>query len=321
MYLETARLLHSDIETFESCVVEALSTRGRSLRGGLLSDLRVASFLKCASRTAARLVVVYADENGALAAEVSALRGGGANTGAALEVFFERLADVTRFSNAVPDDDAGGEGAGVVADAEAAALVELAAFTADEVYGRFIDLTTEFEVWANLPLVKDSRSRAAGGILGGALVEWSRVDYSNWLRRIADAHTALPIAGCRATKSYRKHATALTSRLLRHWCRSHPLIDGRDVLELWAKDWEAVGGPAAAAAAAAGAGAGAGAVEVTGAGAATQGVVNGEGGGGQDGDDYEERLHGRSRDARRVGPRRCYCRALRAWLERGRHTG
>lgn len=185
------------------------TARGHTER--LAQAHRVRGALDKLQAAAGRLSSIYADADGARAAEVSALRG----EGDGVATFLERLAELRAFharfpdaepgpGTADPDAPIGGEDAAAGADP---ALTTSAApppdFSGEEAGGRCLDLVAFHRAWVNNP---------AFGAAG---------EYTGYVRGLA-AFGRVP-RPARRSRAWRDYLGALLSYLESFYDRAHPL--------------------------------------------------------------------------------------------------
>ena len=168
-------------------------------------------------------------------------------------------------------DDGGDAVARVLAGAAgtveaAAAAAVLGAFSPVEMYGRYVDAAPSFLEWTNLPGVREARADALGltappiaalpttaaaaSAPDGPSVPAgiATLDYTSWLKRLTEAHAALPHR-TKVTRAYRKYIAAFATYLSSLLARTHPLVDARELADDAAREfaaaWRGGGGGAA----------------------------------------------------------------------------
>jgi splicing factor 3A subunit 3 len=202
-----------------------------------------------AQRAAGEVAALLRDPNGRLRAEVDGMAAGGAGQGAAAEgeeasdplaLFYARLEEVR----------AGHRGAALAvesaeraarAGAAAAGEAALASFSAEELYGRYVDLAPLFEEFSNLPSVRDARFAAASGgrsaVTEPDVMDAALADYPAFLSKLLDLHLGLPHR-VKASRSYRRYTPSLARYLFAFLNRRSPFLEPAEVLRGWAADFD-----------------------------------------------------------------------------------
>ena len=218
----------------------------------------------------ARLLALYSDGDGALADTIATMSGRhGEGGGDLLSQFSTKLGEVAGYhrkysagADWASTSAAAGAGAadGAHAHRPATALAAAAvidSFSAEELFGKYVDMAPLFEQWANLPGVKEARAAVAAGARGepAGVVSPSapiaptlaRQDYVGYLKRFNESHLALP-QRTRFSRQYRKYVGDLAEYLLVFFSKTNPLVEPGEVLEAITRDfeeaWTAGGGQA-----------------------------------------------------------------------------
>jgi splicing factor 3A subunit 3 len=174
MVLEEQRGLHEDLERLEqaiadrviddpknvSCTSTQYSTKltRPQIRERLNRDHQVASFLDRIHDQSQRLLAIYKDSDGSLAAEVQKL-----STGDPFEAFYREYGEIKAFHQRYPNEPvenlerAYKRRAGPGPDGEPVPLETDSMFTGEEGNGRFFDLTQPHDRFINLPGVRGAR--------------------------------------------------------------------------------------------------------------------------------------------------------------------
>lgn len=200
---------HEDIERLERAIVRDYFSPARGHGERLAQAHRVRGMLDKLQAAAGRLRAIYADDNGARAAEVAALRGEGDGVG----TFLDRLADLRAFHARFPDAEPGpgteDPDAPIGADAAGGppppptSSSAPPAFSGEEAGGRCLDLHAHHRAWVNNP---------AFGPAG---------EYTAYVRGLA-AFGAVP-RPARRSAAWRAYLSSLLSYLEGFYDRAHPL--------------------------------------------------------------------------------------------------
>jgi splicing factor 3A subunit 3 len=241
MVLEEQRGLHEDLERLEQAIADrviddprnvspasamAPKTHTSQIRERLNRDHQVANFLDRIHDQSQRLVAIYKDSEGSLAAEVQKL-----STGEPFEAFYREYNEIKAFHQRYPNEPvenleraykrrvAGPDGEPVPMETDAM-------FTGEEGNGRFFDLTQPHDRFINLPGVRGAR----------------RLTYLQYL----DAFDAFAPPGCpvkrsdKMTDDYFSYLGMLAEYLESFLRRIRPLDDLDRLLATFDADFEKV---------------------------------------------------------------------------------
>ncbi|KAK8245851.1 splicing factor 3a subunit 3 [Phyllosticta capitalensis] len=156
MILEEQRLLHEDIERLEQAIAERTLEQPKNIRERLNRDHQIANFLNRIQHQSARLLQIYADDDGQRLREIQTI-----STGDPFEEFYKEYSSIKDFHKRYPNEPAEnleraykrrahGEPEPMRVDATKM-------FTGEEGFGRFFDLNLLHETYLNLPGVKNTR--------------------------------------------------------------------------------------------------------------------------------------------------------------------
>lgn len=153
MLLENQRSIHEDLERLEQAITERVGEDSRNIKDRLNRDHQIDRFLTRIQEQSKRLLDIYRDRDGALAAEKQTL-----SAGDPFEDFYKQYEQIKEFHRRYPNEPVENleraykrrkpdEGEVIVSDIDNL-------FTGEESNGRFLDLITLHEDYLNLPDVK-----------------------------------------------------------------------------------------------------------------------------------------------------------------------
>jgi hypothetical protein len=264
--LERMRVLHEEIETLEKAAVTCWQSKSKAVAPTLQAELRAAAYIRRVQTLSAQLTHMYADTDGSKKVELASLSITGPE---GMGAFYEKLKDIhaqqARSADTEPTDEfplrfdettglpvvedkaaveAAGVASGVLAGPDGAAETVLRSFTAEELYGKYVDMNNFFVEWSNLPGIKDLRAAAAAGesvedVAAAAQLgdfTHSTLDFTSWLKKLADVHVSLP-ASVKASRAYRKYISGVVAYVTSFLVRTHPLLDTKDLLADFAEEF------------------------------------------------------------------------------------
>lgn len=191
--LEETRQLHEDLERLERLIVGQYKEEVKAHKDKLVQSHRVRRMLDQAQERAARLVTIYADEDGARREEIAALRGDNV-----FGNFYDRLKEVRDFHRRFPDDAiTEGDGNEALLGPE-----PTLAFSGEEGLGRYLDLHELHRQYVNAKFGKE-------------------VDYYTYVSSLADFSGVARAQ--RLGRPYAAYLSALLSYLESLYRRTQPL--------------------------------------------------------------------------------------------------
>nr|WJH19460.1 Splicing factor 3A subunit 3 [Euglena gracilis] len=216
--LETARVYHADVERAQQEIVEELRNEPVTQKMRVLHEHFIKQRLDRIQGRGTELLQIYESED--------FKNIGNENPSRVVASFYTRLAELREYHRKFQQS--------VALEMEQEGKVELVqeedlpvAFTAEECYGKYLDLHDLFLEYTNLPFNFDNPAipaerDAAGGVTALALAaaRHQAIDYQTFLQRLGQFHT---IARKHKTEEYRRFLERLRAYLESFLRRTQPL--------------------------------------------------------------------------------------------------